>query len=150
MIDLPGDRDIRQGREVRRWSARIVAYGLPLLLLWVAYADLELWPATGWRLFSGIRQPTVPTWIVEVDGGDGGRATYDPAATSDARRSWRHQLDRALDDRDRQADLCRQWLGEARADDPEIRSMRIVRARLDIPRDDGPARVVSRTEVARC
>lgn len=150
MVDLPGVPDAHSAPAVRGWAARVVAYGLPLLLVLVAWADLELWPATGWRLFSGIRQPTVPTWIVEVDRGEGGVATYDPAAAGDARRSWRHQLDRALDDRSRQLELCRQWLGEARVDDPEVRSLRIERARLDIPRDDGPSSVVSRTEVARC
>jgi hypothetical protein len=135
---------------VRRWAIRLVALGLPLLLVGVAWTDEDLWPATGWRLFSGVRHGTQPTWLVEVETSAGEVRRYDPADASEARGSWRHQLDQSLTDPERQLELCVAWRDEARAASSDVDALVVRRATIDVPTDDGPTQVVSSAVVQRC
>jgi hypothetical protein len=135
---------------VRRWVIRVVALGLPLLLICVAWKDADVWPATGWRLFSGLRHGTQPTWLVEVETSSGEVRRFDPTETSEARRSWRHQLDQSLTDPGRQRELCVAWREDARAASPDVDALVVRRATIDVPTDDGPTKVVSSAVVLRC
>ncbi|MBK5221629.1 MAG: hypothetical protein JJE52_01880 [Acidimicrobiia bacterium] len=146
------DVDATTGRRVAgALASRLVIYGLPLLLVVVAALDLNVWPATGWRLFSGVRQETQVTWIVDAVDESGGVRRYDPATAGPRRSTWRHSLDHSVDDPAHQESLCHDWLSEARASSPSIRQLRVRRAVVTVPRDEaGRAQVDWERVVVTC
>lgn len=130
---------------------RLVAYGLPLLVVVVAALDVNVWPATGWRLFSGVRTETQATWIVETTGDDGEVRRYDPGSHGPQRSSWRHALNSSVDDVVHQTSLCEEWLDEARASSPSVQELTVRRAVVAIPRDEASRnRVVWERVVVSC
>jgi hypothetical protein len=131
--------------------ARLVAYGLPPAVLIVGVTDTDLWPATGWRLFSGVRQSTQATWVVEATDADGVVRRHEPGALGNERREWRHLLDRSVGDQARQDELCDQWLLEATEDGSTIEALTVRRVVIEVPRRSGQAApVVWEREVATC
>lgn len=50
----------------RRLLARTVTYGLCGVMLVVGAGQVELWPLTAFRLFSGVRTPESVSWQVAV------------------------------------------------------------------------------------
>ncbi len=133
VVDLATSRSTGLTRPV---LSRLVAYGLPLLIVVVAAFNLNVWPATGWRLFSGVRQETQVTWIIEATDDSGVVGRYDPASQGPHRFAWRHVLTDSVGDGARQALLCEEWLAEARASTPSTQDLTVRRAVVAIPRDD--------------
>ncbi len=130
---------------------RLVAYGLPLLVLVAAAIDTDVWPATGWRLFSRVRTGTEVTWFIEVVDHSGDVHRFDPGVHDPAQRQWRHQVQATREDPERQLDLCRRWLEDARSVHPTARQLSVQRALIEIPRRAGDTgRVHDAVEVVGC
>jgi hypothetical protein len=54
------------------------ATGLLALLVVPGAIGFELWPLTGWRLFSANRDATQTRWVLEAIDGDGATTVVDP------------------------------------------------------------------------
>jgi hypothetical protein len=149
--DLHESPDQTTRRRVQGALARVILYGLPALVLAVAFLGSELWPATEWRMFSGVRTGTQATWLLEVERADGSTERHHPEMAGPERRSWRHLLDRSVGDPARQLALCRQWLAEAAGDGPTIIGLSVHRAVIEVPRRAGQSAAVTwRREVVAC
>ena len=57
--------------------ARIVTFGFVALILAVSFAGLELWPLSGFRLFSMVRTPEQVSWQLRAVDATGGETTMD-------------------------------------------------------------------------
>lgn len=135
----------------RRVVARLIAYGLPLFVVIVGVTDANVWPATGWRLFSDVRSSTQVSWFIEVEDDAGQVHRFDPADHDPAQSQWRHQIQVSAADPTRQGDLCLRWLAEARSVHPAARSLSVRRALIEIPRSSGEsARMAGDREVVGC
>lgn len=94
----------------------------------VAVADVNLWPLTGWRLFSTVRGPTLPGWEAVVVADDGGEAAVPFDRMGQGFRGALHVLQDfpRLPEADRQA-VCRTWASAARQVGADVRAVRIYR-----------------------
>ena len=76
----PGSDPVRvpasSAAEVAR--ARIVTFGFVALILAVSFAGLELWPLSGFRLFSIVRTPEQVSWQLRAVDATGAETTMDP------------------------------------------------------------------------
>jgi hypothetical protein len=127
-----------------RWLVR----GFLALFLLCAVLRLELWPLTGFRLFSGLRRESHPMWVADTVGANGRE-----------RRLWFNDLPRPYQgfylitqgfrrlSPARQAAVCEAWLSEARRLRPSVAALRIDRVEWSaLPREgDRPARPLRRT-----
>ena len=105
-----------------RWLIR----GFLALFLVCAALRLELWPLTGFRLFSGVREESHPMWVADTVGPNGKE-----------RRLWFNDLPRPYQGfylitagfrrlaPAKQAAICQAWLAEARRVRPSVVALRI-------------------------
>ena len=130
-----------------RWFVRIFLAAF----VTCAIFGIELWPLTGFRLFSHLRHEHVAAWQAETVDADGVAAPLELTELPRAYQGLGPVMDgfssRSDGDRD---DMCRAWLEEARRIRPGVREVRIFRVEWDaLPRrGPRPARITRRLAVA--
>lgn len=94
----------------------------------VAMADVNLWPLTGWRLFSTVRGPTLPGWEAVVVAGDGREAAVPFDRMGRGFRGALHVLQDfpRLPEGERQA-VCRTWAAAAQRVGADVAAVRVYR-----------------------
>jgi hypothetical protein len=118
--------------------------GLLLALLAVpGVVGFDLWPLTGWRLFSLSRDATQTEWALDVDGREVDLEQL-PLAFRNA--AWpMAELPRASEAR--QQDVCEALLVGVRAAFPEADQLELVREVRHLDVDDGEERITEDREV---
>ncbi|MBA2478667.1 MAG: hypothetical protein H0V38_08675 [Sporichthyaceae bacterium] len=89
----PGEPDARRTTRL----ARTVTYGLCGGLLLLGIAQVEVWPLSAFRLFSGVRGPEATSWQVVVVDSDGSERLLDLAGMPDRVGLPHHLLPRLVD-----------------------------------------------------
>lgn len=119
------DDDRRQARRARWVTGVAVA-----ALLGVAAAEVELWPLTSYRLFSGVRTGTQAADELVAVGPDGTRTPVPLAADDQVLATTSHQY-RLLRDVDaaRQRAMVGAWLDLAGIDPADVATVRVERVR---------------------
>lgn len=79
------------------WVARGVTYGLCGGLLLLGVAQVELWPLSAFRLFSGVRGPETTSWQVVVVDADGTERPLDLGGMPDQVGLPHHVLPRLVE-----------------------------------------------------
>lgn len=115
--------------------------------------NLDLWPLTGWRLFSGLRHAeTMAVEATAVDAaGHGSRVRFGRISSAYRGLELVARSFGSLSGPERDA-ACRAWLQGARTAQPGVVALRIdeVRIRLLPRRGDRPAQPPQRTVVTTC
>jgi hypothetical protein len=102
-------------------------------------AHQEVWPFTGFRLFSELRPAVVDTWqVVAVEGG-GDEVLVRLSALPVAYRTTARQIDDfanlTADERD---DVCDAWVSPLRRDGVDVAKVRVYSKRIDVRPDGQP------------
>lgn len=132
----------------RRWTARVVTYGLILVVAFSTVAQVEAWPVTSFELFSHRRTGESTVLELVAIGADGGRTvlrTHGPMMSASRHRY--QELDR-VDPARRRVEVLT-WLTLAGVDRAGLRMVQLERVTRKLDPDGGPATVVSRTLVVR-
>lgn len=95
---VTGQPDVQEP-DLRRISrlARAVTYGLCGGLLLLGVAQVELWPQSAFRLFSGVRGPETTSWIVVTVDAGGAEHPLDLGGMPDQVGLPHHLLPRLVD-----------------------------------------------------
>jgi hypothetical protein len=129
-------------------SARWLVGALLVLLLVPGLVGFDLWPLTGWRLFSLARDDTQTLWVLEAVDRDGSSRLVD---VEELPLRYRHaewpmaDLPRASTAR-RQA-VCEALLGAVVDVEPATAELRIARDRARLEEGDGGWSVIDDLEV---
>lgn len=134
------------GVRTNRMRARIVTYGMAAVLTLGVVNQIEAWPVTSWRLFSGVRtEQAVRTRFVIV-GKDGStsplRLPGDTVGTTSHQFATLPRLTPAD-----QRDKVRAWLRAGGIDPDEVDRIRLERVRIRFDPDGGPATELDRSVV---
>jgi hypothetical protein len=119
-------------------SARVFVAVLFVLLLVPGVVGFDLWPLTGWRLFSLSRGPEQTRWVLESVDGDGGRRVV---SLEELPLRYRHaewpmaELPRASDER--RDEVCQALLGPVLDVDPATAELALSRDRVRLVERDG-------------
>ena len=105
---------------------RFAVYGWLLVFLGVGFADVELWPLTGWRLFSASRTAIQRGYeIVAVDAkGAESRISFSSMPQGYRRPDHILKTFHRISERERD-DVCRAWADAAAARGREVTEVRI-------------------------
>jgi len=123
MDDEAGPDDRRQRRR-----ARAVTYGLIVVLLYAGAAQVEAWPLTAYRLFSGVRTDTGVQYRLVAVAPDGTRTPVvptDPTEVSDQTSHLLPALRGASPERRRA--MVDAWLDAAGLDPADVAQVRLER-----------------------
>lgn len=138
----PGAPEVGGGRVPR--AARRVAVVLLAALMVPGIIGFELWPLTGWRLFSMSRGTTRATWVLQAVEADGSTRLLDleelPMAYSNAEWPLRSVGGGSFE---RREELCTALLDAAVEVDPAIVSLQIARDRQELVQDEDGSWTVS-------
>lgn len=119
-------------------SARWLVAILLIVLLVPGLVGLELWPVTGWKLFSLSRGSTQASWVLEGVEVDGSTRLVDleelPMAYSNAEWQLRSVGRGSFE---RREELCTALFEAVVEVDPQIVELRIARDEQELVRDDG-------------
>ncbi len=129
----------------RRWFV-----GLYLgLFAVVALAEVNLWPLTGWRLFSTVRGPTLPGWEAVVVGPSGEES---PVPFERLPRGYRGGLHVLQDfpslSAGERAAVCTAWATGARSVGVAVGEVRVYRVRSTVSLGRSPPTTVKAREQA--
>ena len=126
-------------RGVNEPLKRVLLYVFLLTFVYFGVEGKELWPMTGWRLFSSVRTDSQSSWQVDYIGVDG-RSRPVPFD----RMSWAYrgfpQVLRGFPDlpRDDQVGVCSAWLGALQALGIESDQLEIHRTTWRLSDREGP------------
>ena len=142
-VDVIVEADAR-----RRWTARVVTYGLILVLGFGTVAQVEAWPLTSFELFSH-RRTGESTVLELVAFSSVGRRTVvrTQGPMMSASRHQYQDLDRIDPTRRRTEVLA--WLAVAGIDPKGLTEVQLERVTRELDPRGGPATVVERTLVVR-
>ena len=144
MSAAPGD--VEQDAVPR--SARWLVGALLALLLVPGLVGFDLWPLTGWRLFSLARDETQTLWVLEAVDGDGSSRLVD---VEELPLRYRHaewpMADLPGASTARRQAVCEALLGAVVDVEPSIAELRIARDRARLEEGDGDWAVVDDLEV---
>ena len=133
-------------------TQRRFAVGLLALLVVPGAIGFELWPLTGWRLFSANRDATQTRWVLEAIDADGTRAVVDPDDLPYGFRNveWpMSRLPRASDAT--RTEVCEALLSVTVEVRPATVAVRVVRDRQElVESDDGYDLVRHPEEITVC
>jgi hypothetical protein len=131
---LPDDR-----ATIPRWT-RGFAYGLISLVLLAGLASVEVWPLSGFKLFSATRGPTSVSWELRpvIDQREGERLSF-----ADEGAGFGYSV-LALDDFDEMSaaerdEICAAWVRPLREDGVAVDELRVYRVTKDIRPDRAEA-----------
>ncbi|HEX9969337.1 MAG TPA: hypothetical protein VGB03_04295, partial [Acidimicrobiales bacterium] len=104
-----------------------------------AAADLNLWPLTGWRLFSTMRGPTQAGWEAAVVSSDGAERPLPFDQLPRGYRGGLHVLQEypRLSDDERRS-VCTAWLDGVRGAGIDAAAVRVVRTRSTVSLGGAP------------
>jgi len=129
-------------------SARWLVGALLVLLLVPGLVGFDLWPLTGWRLFSLARDETQTLWVLEAVDGDGSSRLVD---VEELPLRYRHaewpMADLPGASTARRQAVCEALLGAVVDVEPSIAELRIARDRARLEEGDGEWAVVDDLEV---
>jgi hypothetical protein len=129
-------------------SARWLVGALLVLLLVPGLVGFDLWPLTGWRLFSLARDETQTLWVLEAVDGDGSSRLVD---VEELPLRYRHaewpMADLPGASTARRQSVCEALLGAVVDVGPSIAELRIARDRARLEEGDGEWAVVDDLEV---
>jgi hypothetical protein len=130
------DRDATaDGDEVPR-AARVAVAVILALLLIPGVIGFDLWPLTGWRLFSLSRDAEQTEWVIEATAADGGArvVSLEELPLGYRNAAWQmRELPGASDER-REA-VCQALLDAVLDVEPTTRSVTVARDRARLERD---------------
>lgn len=128
----PADDD-----KVRRPVRWFVATLLGLLVLFAAI-DVEMWPMTGWRLFSTIRDETQTGWVAEATDAQGNSriVSYEELPLGYRNAAWRVADIRDASSDEREA-VCNALLEAIVKVEPETTTVRLARDRAKLEKTSG-------------
>jgi hypothetical protein len=133
---LEGDATV-DGDEVPR-AARVAVAVILALLLIPGVIGFDVWPLTGWRLFSLSRDAEQTQWVIEATDADGDARVVSleelPLGYRNAEWQMR-ELSGASDER-REA-VCQALLGAVLDVEPTTESLTVARDRARLERDGG-------------
>lgn len=109
------------------------------LFVAVALAEVNLWPLTGWRLFSTLRGPTQSGWEAVVVGPSGEEAPLPFGRLPRGYRGALHVLQGfpSLSYDERTA-VCRAWADGVRSLGEPVAGVRVYRTRSTVSLDGSP------------
>ena len=129
-------------------SARWLVGALLVLLLVPGLVGFDLWPLTGWRLFSLARDDTQTLWVLEAVGGDGSSRLVD---VEELPLRYRHaewpMADLPGASTARRQAVCEALLGAVVDVEPATAELRIARDRARLEEGDGGWSVIDDLEV---
>jgi hypothetical protein len=133
-------------------SARWLVGALFVLLLVPGLVGFDLWPLTGWRLFSLARDDTQTLWVLEAVDGDGSSRLVD---VEELPLRYRHaewpMADLPGTSTARRQAVCEALLGAVVDIEPATAELRIARDRARLEKGDGGWSVIDDLEVIhRC
>lgn len=114
---------------------RLFVYGFLALVLATSGLGVEVWPLTGWRLFSQVRTDTVSGWQVVAVGEGGQESRLEPSSLGRGYRgtSWRLADFPTMPPHERD-EVCRVWADGAFGVGA-VDSVRIYRTRRPVRTD---------------
>jgi hypothetical protein len=142
---------VRAATDPPRW-ARPFAYAFLALFLTCAVPGWEVWPLSGWKLFSYARTSTTVGWEVVTVDGAGAEQRVPWASLPRSYSGWAHALPSLVRGSagDRAA-ACHAWADAVRAEGrTDISAVRAYRTRGSVPTGDGPAGPRQRRLVFTC
>jgi hypothetical protein len=129
-------------------SARWLVGALLVLLLVPGLVGFDLWPLTGWRLFSLARDETQTLWVLEAVDGDGTSRILD---VEELPLRYRHaewpMADLPGASTARRQAVCEALLGAVIDVEPSTAELRIARDRARLEDGDGEWAVIDDLEV---
>jgi hypothetical protein len=129
-------------------SARWLVGALLVLLLVPGLVGFDLWPLTGWRLFSLARDDTQTLWVLEAVDGDGSSRLVD---VEELPLRYRHaewpMADLPGASTARRQAVCEALLGAVVDVEPSIAELRIARDQARLEEGDGEWAVVDDLDV---
>jgi hypothetical protein len=129
-------------------SARWFVGALFVLLLVPGLVGFDLWPLTGWRLFSLARDETQTLWVLEAVDGDGSSRLVD---VEELPLRYRHaewpMADLPGASTARRQAVCEALLGAVVDVEPATAELRIARDRARLEEGDGEWTVVDDLEL---
>jgi hypothetical protein len=130
----PGHRPALPSRGVRL----LLGVGA-LLFVVAAVGNLNLWPLTGWRLFSTVRGPTQAGWEAVVVSRDGAEQPLPFHRLPRGYRGGLHVLQEfpRLPDDERRS-VCSAWLDGVRGVGLDVAAVRVVRTRSTVSLGGSP------------
>lgn len=109
-------------------GARVLVWAVIAVIVVTGLLGLELWPVTGWKLFSVSRTETANRWVIEGVYEDGDTRLVDfgelPVAYSNSEWPLRSVGSGGTE---RSRELCRVLLDAAHDGDPDLVGLRIAR-----------------------
>jgi hypothetical protein len=134
-----------------RTPVKAAVYGYLAVVILTAALGANWWPLTSWRLFSGVRGPTVAGWSIRTVGADGRESAFDPAT---AGRPF-HMSARLADhwseySPTRRAAVCSAWAHAAARVRPGVRLLRLYRTLRAVPRHGRRWRIIRATLRYQC
>lgn len=130
------------------WAARVVTYGLVLVLAFGVVQQVEAWPVTSYGLFSQVRTGQSAALELVAVAEDGRRTVVRPRGEVAATTSHQYRELRRLTPADQET-AVRAWLGAAGVDVEGLAVVRLERVTRRLDPDGGPATVLSRTLVVQ-
>jgi hypothetical protein len=119
------------------WRARVVTYGLLLVLAFGVWNHVEAWPVTSYRLFSGLRTASASSWVLVAVESDGDLAPV--RLRGDTIATTAHQFGDLVDmDEDARRERVGEWLELAGMDPGTVEVVRLDRVTLRLDPDGGP------------
>ncbi len=144
MSAAPGDVE----QDAAPKSARWLVGALLVLLLVPGLVGFDLWPLTGWRLFSLARDETQTLWVLEAVDGNGSSRLVD---VEELPLRYRHaewpMADLPGASTARRQAMCEALLGAVVDVEPSTAELRIARDRARLEERDGDWGVVDDLEV---
>jgi hypothetical protein len=129
-------------------SARWLVGALFVMLLVPGLVGFDLWPLTGWRLFSLARDETQTLWVLEAVDGDGSSRLVD---VEELPLRYRHaewpMADLPGASTARRQAVCEALLGAVVDIEPATAELRIARDRARLEEGDGEWAVIDDLEV---
>ena len=125
--------------------ARLVTYGLCGSLLLVGTAQLELWPMSAFRLFSGVRGAETTSWVVVTVDAAGEEHRLDLGGNADRIGLPHHLLPKLQDASTAERQAVLETYVEAAGDDDTAVAARVYRVVSQVPTEAG----VASTELSR-
>lgn len=135
------------GREaLSRWRARVVTYGLVVVLAGAVWTQTEAWPVTSYRLFSAVRTGTSASLELVAVGADGEPRPV--RVTGGAVAGTRHQYRElpGLPEAERR-ERVEAWLRVAGVDPATLVEVRLERVIRALDPEGGPSRVTGRVVI---